>query len=89
MPRTARIDIPGLLQHVMVRGIEKRDISTFPLQVEEDMDTYLKQIVAQLDLGLEDLGLKIVGATCKFTTGPSFVRFEAAEQEILEKEATA
>jgi REP element-mobilizing transposase RayT len=26
MPRTARIDIPGLLQHIMVRGIEKRDI---------------------------------------------------------------
>ena len=26
MPRNARIDIPGLLQHVMVRGIEKRDI---------------------------------------------------------------
>jgi putative transposase len=26
MPRTARIDISGLLQHVMVRGIEKRDI---------------------------------------------------------------
>ena len=26
MPRSARIDIPGLLQHVMVRGIERRDI---------------------------------------------------------------
>ena len=26
MPRTARIDIPHLLQHVIVRGIEKRDI---------------------------------------------------------------
>jgi putative transposase len=26
MPRLARIDIPGLMQHVMVRGIEKRDI---------------------------------------------------------------
>jgi putative transposase len=26
MPRSARIDIDGLLQHVMVRGIEKRDI---------------------------------------------------------------
>ncbi len=26
MPRAARIDIPGVLQHVMVRGIEKRDI---------------------------------------------------------------
>ena len=26
MPRTARIDIPGLLHHVIVRGIERRDI---------------------------------------------------------------
>ena len=26
MPRTARLDIPGLLQHVIVRGIENRDI---------------------------------------------------------------
>jgi putative transposase len=26
MPRAARIDIPDLLQHVIVRGIEKRDI---------------------------------------------------------------
>ncbi len=28
MPRTSRIDIPNLLQHVIVRGIEKRDIFT-------------------------------------------------------------
>lgn len=26
MPRHARIDAPGLLQHVIVRGIEKRSI---------------------------------------------------------------
>ncbi len=26
MPRAARLDIPGLLQHVIIRGIEKRDI---------------------------------------------------------------
>ena len=26
MPRSARIDIPGLLQHVIIRGIERRDI---------------------------------------------------------------
>lgn len=26
MPRHARIDIPGMLQHVIVRGIERRDI---------------------------------------------------------------
>lgn len=28
MPRAARIDIPNILQHVIVRGIEKRDIFT-------------------------------------------------------------
>ena len=26
MPRQARLDIPGLLQHVIVRGIERSDI---------------------------------------------------------------
>jgi REP element-mobilizing transposase RayT len=26
MPRHARLDIPGLLQHVIVRGIERRNI---------------------------------------------------------------
>jgi len=26
MPRLARLDIAGLLQHVIVRGIEQRDI---------------------------------------------------------------
>ncbi len=26
MPRTARIDAPGVLHHVMIRGIERRNI---------------------------------------------------------------
>ena len=26
MPRQARLDAPGLLQHVMARGIERREI---------------------------------------------------------------
>lgn len=26
MPRTARLDIAGVLQHVIVRGVEQRDI---------------------------------------------------------------
>jgi putative transposase len=26
MPRIARLDLPGLLQHVIIRGIEKREI---------------------------------------------------------------
>jgi hypothetical protein len=39
VPRTARIDAPGVLHHVMIRGIERRKISTlknyFDLQREE------------------------------------------------------
>ena len=26
MPRVARLDVPGLLQHVIVRGVERREI---------------------------------------------------------------
>jgi len=28
VPRTARLDAPGVLHHVMIRGIERRKIST-------------------------------------------------------------
>ena len=28
MPRTARLDAPGVLHHIMIRGIERRKIST-------------------------------------------------------------
>ena len=54
---------------------------------EEEMEEYLKPIVAELDLGLENLGLKIEETTCTFTAGPTLVRFVAAEQEIVEKAA--
>jgi hypothetical protein len=56
-----------------------------PLQGEEDMEEYLKPIVAELNLGLENLGLKIEAATCRCTAGPTFVRFVADEQETVEK----
>jgi hypothetical protein len=56
-----------------------------PLQSEEAMQEYLKPIVAELDLGLESVGLKVEEANCTFTAGSTLVRFVAAEQEILEK----
>lgn len=55
------------------------------LQGEEAIQEYLKPIVAELNLGLENVGLKIEEATCSFSTGSTLVRFVAAEQEILEK----
>jgi hypothetical protein len=60
---------------------------SLPLQGEGDMNEYLEPIVAELNLGLEHLGLKIEEATCTFTTGPTLVRLVAAEQEVVEKAA--
>ena len=34
MPRQARIDLPGLLYHVMVRGIERKEI--FPEKTDKE-----------------------------------------------------
>jgi len=56
-----------------------------PLQGEEAVQEYLKPLVAELDRGLENVGLKIKDANCSFTAGPTLVRIVAAEQEILEK----
>ena len=58
-----------------------------PVPGEENREEYLKPIVAELNRGLENLGLKIEEATCTFTAGPTLVRFVAAEQEIVEKAA--
>jgi len=35
MPRTARLDTPGLLHHVMIRGIERRKIFTDDVDRED------------------------------------------------------
>ena len=59
-----------------------------PMQGEEAMQEYLKPLVAELNLGLESVGLKIEEAICSFTAGPTLVRFVAAEQEMAEKGVT-
>jgi hypothetical protein len=57
------------------------------LQNEEAMQEYLKPLVAELNHGLESVGLKIVEASCSFTAGPTLVRFVASEQTIFERES--
>lgn len=44
MPRSARIDIPNLLQHVIVRGIEKRDI----FSDDDDRRHFVKRLTSLL-----------------------------------------
>jgi REP element-mobilizing transposase RayT len=50
MPRSSRLDIPGLLQHVIVRGIEKRKIFL------DDQDRAL--FVARLSALLKETGVR-------------------------------
>lgn len=39
MPRLARLDAPGVLHHVIIRGIERRDI----FENNKDRDNLLKR----------------------------------------------
>jgi len=40
MPRQARLDVPGVVHHVMARGIEGREI----FRVAEDRDAFLARL---------------------------------------------
>src|SRR6516165_79511 len=44
MPRSARIDIPGLLHHVIARGIERRDI----FKDDEDRHCFVERLSSLL-----------------------------------------
>ncbi len=44
MPRLARLDIAGLLQHVIVRGIERRDI----FKDEHDRQLFVERLLSLL-----------------------------------------
>ena len=59
-----------------------------PSPGEEGTDEYLRPIVAELNRGLENLGLKIEEATGTCTAGPALVRLVAEEQETVEKALT-
>ena len=45
MPRLARLDTPGLLQHVMARGIERREI----FKDDKDRELFLGRLAIVLD----------------------------------------
>lgn len=51
MPRGPRLDLPGLLQHVMVRGIEGRDI----FRDDRDRDAFVSRLSALLEEAHADL----------------------------------
>ncbi|HIJ81938.1 MAG TPA: hypothetical protein HPP76_09560 [Desulfuromonadales bacterium] len=54
-------------------------------QDEASTQEYLQPIIAELNIGLESVGLKVEEAKCSFTTGSTLARIIDSEQEILEK----
>lgn len=42
MPRQARLDVPGLIHHVMARGIEGREI----FRLNKERDAFLERLVS-------------------------------------------
>ena len=63
MPRKARLDVPGTLHHVMVRGIEGRNI----FQDEEDR----KAFVNRMGNLVEETGTRILAWTLMDNHVPS------------------
>jgi len=51
MPRLARLDAPGLLQHVMARGIERRKI----FKDDQDRKSFLERLAIILEETLSSL----------------------------------
>jgi len=45
MPRQARLDAPGLLQHVMARGIERKEI----FKDDQDRQSFLERLAVILE----------------------------------------
>jgi len=45
MPRQARLDAPGLLQHVIARGIERREI----FKDDQDRKSFLDRLATILE----------------------------------------
>jgi hypothetical protein len=73
------------VRKLLLKSSECLECKPAPMQSKEDMQEYLRPLVAELNLGLDCVGLKIEEAKCALFTGSRLVRFVAAEQEIVEK----
>jgi len=57
MSRQPRLDAPGLLQHVMARGIERREI----FKDDQDRQSFLERLAVILEETLISLMLESLG----------------------------
>ena len=56
MPRQPRLDIPGALHHIMVRGINKTDI----FMDDQDRVSFLQRLGGNIKYGTELTGVGLI-----------------------------
>jgi putative transposase len=80
MPRSARIDIPGLLQHVIVRGIERRDIFID----EDDKNSFLERLSKLLiSTGTDSLAWALLSNHVHLLLRPSATKLSILMRRLL------
>ena len=78
MPRQSRIDAPGALHHVMIRGIERREI----FQDDKDRESFLDRL-ASVD---RELGISPSAVSKSIGRGQQALGNEAIEEYLLESQ---
>jgi putative transposase len=80
MPRTARLDVTGILQHVIVRGIEKRDI----FLDDRDRQSFLARFSnLLLETGIECLAWAIMANHAHFLLRPQRTKLALFMRRLL------
>ena len=83
MPRQSRIDAPGALHHVMIRGIDR----TVIFRNDEDRESFLVPTIAKARAVLCYLGLTSVSIATELGISQSAVnRAIARAPEVLQRE---
>jgi len=78
MPRQSRIDAPGALHHVMIRGIERREI----FQDDKDRESFLDRLASVV----RELGISPSAVSKSIGRGQQALGNEAIEEYLLESQ---
>ena len=78
MPRQSRIDAPGALHHVMIRGIERREI----FQDDKVRESFLDRLASVV----RELGISPSAVSKSIGRGQQALGNEAIEEYLLESQ---
>lgn len=79
MPRSARLDLPDLLQHVIVRGVDRCDIFRDDADRRRFLESFSKLLVQTGTECLESLGVRPRLGTLLSNSGDTILNFGRVE----------